>query len=55
VLSPAQGRVGAEMPIRLPRSKRRDPDTLSALRAELGGLTDHPVAPELEDGWNARG
>jgi len=55
VLSPPPGRVVAEMPITLPRSKRRDPDTLSALRAELGGLTDHPVAPELEDGWDTPG
>jgi hypothetical protein len=33
-LSPAPGRVVAEMPITLPRTERRDPETLSGLRAE---------------------
>src|SRR5215813_4119067 len=52
VLSQAPGRVLAELPITLPRSKRREPDALSALRAELGGLMDHPVAPEPEVRWD---
>jgi ABC-type nitrate/sulfonate/bicarbonate transport system ATPase subunit len=46
VLSSAPGRVTAEMPITLPRLERRDPDTLSGLRAELSSLADHPVARE---------
>jgi sulfonate transport system ATP-binding protein len=46
VLSSAPGRVTAEMPITLPRLERRDPDTLSGLRAELSRLADHPVARE---------
>jgi len=44
VLSPAPGRVMAEMPIALARTERGDPDTLSALRAELARLADHPIA-----------
>jgi NitT/TauT family transport system ATP-binding protein len=40
VLSPAPGRVVAEMPIALPRSERGDPDTMAALRAELAHLAD---------------
>jgi sulfonate transport system ATP-binding protein len=55
VLSQAPGRVVAEMPITLPRTERRDPDMLAALRAKLGGLTDHPVPPEPEHGWDAPG
>jgi ABC-type nitrate/sulfonate/bicarbonate transport system ATPase subunit len=45
VLSPAPGRVVAEMPIALARQKRRDPDTLAALRAKLARLGDHPHRP----------
>jgi ABC-type nitrate/sulfonate/bicarbonate transport system ATPase subunit len=46
VLSPVPGRVAAEMPITLPRTERRNPDTLSGLRAELSRLADHPVVRE---------
>jgi len=46
VLSPAPGRVVAEMPIALPRAERRDRDTLSALRAKLARLADHAIAPD---------
>src|SRR5262249_216566 len=49
VLSPAPGRVVAEMPIALPRSERRDPDTLAGLGAELSRLADHPVARRFDD------
>ena len=49
VLSQAPGRVLAEMPITLPRSERRDPDTFSRLRAELSRLADHPVARRSDD------
>jgi len=49
VLSQAPGRVLAEMPITLPRSERRDPDTLSRLRAELSRHADHPVARRSDD------
>src|SRR6516225_4369460 len=45
VLSPAPGRVVAEMPIDLPRKERRDPVMLSALRTELARLADHPIEP----------
>jgi NitT/TauT family transport system ATP-binding protein len=38
VLSPAPGRIAAEMPISLPRERRRDGDTLAVLRAELARL-----------------
>jgi ABC-type nitrate/sulfonate/bicarbonate transport system ATPase subunit len=41
VLSPAPGRVVAEMPIALTRTERRDPDTLTMLRAKLARLGDH--------------
>jgi ABC-type nitrate/sulfonate/bicarbonate transport system ATPase subunit len=41
VLSPAPGRVVAEMPIALARTERRDPDTLTMLRAKLARLGDH--------------
>ncbi len=41
VLSPAPGRVLAEMPIPLARTERRDPDTLATLRAKLAHLGDH--------------
>ena len=43
VLSPAPGRVVAEMPIALPRDRRRDRDTLAALRDELARLAGHPI------------
>jgi sulfonate transport system ATP-binding protein len=46
VLSPAPGRLVAEMPIPLPRTERRDLGTLSALRAELSRFADHPVVRE---------
>jgi len=38
VLSPSPGRVVAEMPIELPRDRRRDRDTLPALQDELARL-----------------
>jgi len=43
LLSPAPGRVVAEMPIALARTERRAPDTLSALRSELVRLAGHPI------------
>jgi len=44
VLSPAPGRVAAEMPIRLPRERRRDPAVAAQLRAEFARLaTDFPA------------
>ena len=45
VLSPAPGRVLAELPIPLARTERRDPDTLTMLRAKLARLGDpaHPL------------
>jgi NitT/TauT family transport system ATP-binding protein len=46
VVSPAPGRVVAEMPIVLPRDRRRDCDTLAALRAELTRLASHPIEPD---------
>jgi len=48
VLSPAPGRVVAEMPIALARTERDDPDTLSALRAELARLAGHPIEPRIQ-------
>jgi NitT/TauT family transport system ATP-binding protein len=45
VLSPAPGRVLAEMPIALPRSERRDRDTLAELRAKLAHLVGRPLEP----------
>ena len=44
VLSPAPGRVVAEMPIAIPRD-RRDRRQLAALRTELAGLAGHPIEP----------
>jgi NitT/TauT family transport system ATP-binding protein len=46
VLSPAPGRVLAEMPIAVPRERRRDLGQLAALRAELARLAGHPLEPE---------
>jgi hypothetical protein len=37
--------VIAEMPIALPRTERRDRETLSAPRAELARLMDRPLEP----------
>jgi len=48
VLSPAPGRVLSEMPIPVPQKKRRDPDTLAALRAELARLAGHPIEPQIQ-------
>src|SRR5271165_3326005 len=45
VLSAAPGRVLAEMPIAVPREKRRGPEILAALRAELARLAGHPIEP----------
>jgi len=45
VLSPAPGRVVAELPIALARTERHDPDTLSALRAELAR---HSIEPPIQ-------
>jgi len=50
VLSPAPGRVVAEMPIALARTERRDRDTLAALRAELARLAGHPIGPCSQTG-----
>jgi NitT/TauT family transport system ATP-binding protein len=48
VLSPAPGRIVAEMPIPLPRERRHDGDTLAALQAELGRLAGiHPGRSSL--------
>ena len=44
VLSPAPGRVVAELPIALARTERHDPDTLSALRAQLAR---HSIEPPI--------
>src|SRR5271169_6575013 len=49
VLSPAPGRVMAEMPITLPRTERRDRDTLAALRDELARLAGHPIEPKYSE------
>lgn len=45
VLSPAPGRVAADMPIAVARTERRDPGTRAALRAELTRLAGHPIEP----------
>jgi sulfonate transport system ATP-binding protein len=45
LLSPAPGRVVAEMPILIPRERRRDQDALATLQPELAGLTQYPVPP----------
>jgi len=45
VLSPAPGRVVAELPIALARTERHDPDRLSALRAELAR---HSIEPPIQ-------
>ncbi len=48
VLSPAPGRILAEMPIPLPRERRHDGDTLAALQAELARLAGiHPGRSSL--------
>ncbi|HEX4184488.1 MAG TPA: ATP-binding cassette domain-containing protein [Stellaceae bacterium] len=50
VLSPAPGRVVAEMPIALARgTERRDRDTLTVLRAELAQLVGHPIGPKYSE------
>jgi len=50
VLSPAPGQVVAEMPIALPRDgRRRDRDTLAALRDELARLAGHPIEPKYSE------
>src|SRR5208282_4177546 len=46
VLSPAPGRVVAEMPIAVPRERRRDLGQLAELRAELARLAGHPIGPK---------
>jgi ABC-type nitrate/sulfonate/bicarbonate transport system ATPase subunit len=48
VLSRAPGRVVAEMPIGLSREKRRDPETMGGLRAELAHLAGHPIEPSAK-------
>jgi NitT/TauT family transport system ATP-binding protein len=48
LLSPAPGRVVAEMPIALARTERRDPGTLSALRDELARLAGHPIEAQIQ-------
>ena len=45
VLSTAPGRVVAEMPIALPRERRRERGRLAALRSELARLAGHPAEP----------
>jgi ABC-type nitrate/sulfonate/bicarbonate transport system ATPase subunit len=45
VLSPAPGRVVAEMPIALPREKRCYPKMMRELLAELTRLASHPIEP----------
>ncbi len=45
VLSPAPGRVVAEMPIALSRERRRDRGQLAVLHAELAHLAGHLVEP----------
>jgi NitT/TauT family transport system ATP-binding protein len=49
VLSPAPGRVVAEMPIALGRTERRGRDTLAELRAELARLAGHPIGPKCSE------
>jgi NitT/TauT family transport system ATP-binding protein len=46
VLSPAPGRVVAEMPIAVPRERRRDLGQLAELRAELARLGDYAPEPD---------
>jgi ABC-type nitrate/sulfonate/bicarbonate transport system ATPase subunit len=43
VLSAVPGRVVAEMPIALPRERRRERGRLAALRSELARLAGHPA------------
>jgi sulfonate transport system ATP-binding protein len=45
VLSAAPGRVVGEMPIALPRERRRERGRLAALRSELARLAGHPAEP----------
>jgi NitT/TauT family transport system ATP-binding protein len=45
VLSAAPGRVVGEMPIALPRERRRDRGRLAELRSELARLAGHPAEP----------
>ena len=50
VLSAAPGRVVAEMPIALPRERRRERGRLAELRSELARLAGHPAEPcQLSD------
>ena len=49
VLSPAPGRVVAEMPIALPRDGRRSRDALTALRDELVRLAGHPIETQYNE------
>jgi len=49
VLSPAPGRVVAEMPIAVPRERRRDLGQLAELRAELARLAGHPIGPKYSE------
>jgi len=50
VLSAAPGRVVAEMPIAVPREKRREPEILATLRGELARLAGHPIEPCILNG-----
>jgi sulfonate transport system ATP-binding protein len=43
LLSSAPGRVVAEMPIPIPRERRRDQNTVATLQAEFACLGQHPV------------
>jgi NitT/TauT family transport system ATP-binding protein len=45
VLSTAPGQVVAEMPIALPRERRRERGRLAGLRSELARLAGHPAEP----------
>src|SRR6516225_8412360 len=49
VLSPAPGRVVAEMPIALPRDGRRSRDALTALRDKLVRLAGHPIETQYNE------
>ena len=50
VLSTAPGRVVAEMPIALPRERRRERGRLAELRIELARLAGHLAEPcQLSD------
>src|SRR5271169_3266839 len=49
VLSAAPGRVVAEMPIAVPRERRRDLGQLAELRAELALLARHPIEPKYSE------